>query len=754
MKKRLAGILLCAALLLSAIPGVGAFSDVKEGETAVAAAALYGMGVVSGTPEGNFLPDDTLTRAQVCVMVTNMMGLSGQVNTYARKTLFADVPSGAWYNGYVNLAYAKGVINGYGNGNFGPDDVISYGQVVTILLRMLGYTTKEIGSVWPGDYTAYAAQLGLSEGLSLKDNDPVTRGQAAILFYRALKTNTNGSNRAYYNTISGLSSSVQAIVLDTDASYGGRSGMLMVYESANGINYYDQARPQSKELEGSLGQLLFDASGKVMGFLPDSASREDLTIASATASILRDTAGRSLRIPSDTTVIADGQRYTYHNGGYLRLEAHKGSTVRVFYDEDGSVLCLYLSGGADVTAEATVATGDDLLGEFEAALGLAGKSYSITKNGAAATADSLSAYDVAYYDASSATLRVSDYRVEGYLTAASPSVVAAQTITVSGATLEVLECAWESLSQFKRGDEIALLLTDDGKVARVYKASKISTEMIGVLDTQGKSVTLIGSGITLSAAEMDYPASAPGALVKVEVGGKDKLRCTRLSSENLKLNPAEGTLGGYPVAGHCAVYESVEGGYVYDLSGNRGSAETGLGALAGQEELKVSYYHRNAAGEVDIIVVDDVTGNLYTYGQITFNTAVGANDDRTASVVNASGAGQKYICTQNVKEDSYVGVALGTGMSGSARIVKVLLLNALTGVEKDAFFRANDSWQVTVDGEIYPIDEQVQIHLPGLDSWMSGEDGLMTALAEGYTLTLYADRSAAEGGQIRLVKAK
>ena len=78
---------------------------------ATAAAVLQGLGIVSGTSSTTFEPDGTLTRAELCTMAVNAMGLSGQVSTYSRRTLFSDVPASAWYNGYVNLAANEGIIS-------------------------------------------------------------------------------------------------------------------------------------------------------------------------------------------------------------------------------------------------------------------------------------------------------------------------------------------------------------------------------------------------------------------------------------------------------------------------------------------------------------------------------------------------------------------------------------------------------------------------------------------------------------------
>lgn len=758
MKKRLAGMLLCAALLLSTAPwaGAAAFDDISDAQTAVAAAALQGLGVVSGTPEGDFLPDSTLTRAQVCVMAVNMMGLSGQVNTYARKTLFTDVPSTAWYNGYVNLAYREGIINGYGNGKFGPDDIITYGQLSTILLRMLDYTTQEIGSVWPMDYTAFAAQLGLSDGLKLGDNAAVSRGQAAVLFYRTLKTKTKGTDREFYRTIGDLNTTQEAILLDTDATYGGQNGLVMAYSLDGDMLYYHQSRTQNAALQGSLGQLLFDAAGKVMGFVPESNAWEDITIASATASAVKDASGRSLRVSSGVPVIVDGETYTYHNGGHIQINAKQGKTLRVFYGEDGSILCLYLAGETSGATEAVVADSANAIEEFESDLKLSGETYSITKNGAPADENSLSQYDVAYYDAASDTLRVSDYRVEGYLTAASPSVAAAETITVSGAQLEVLECAWDTLGEFELGDKLTVLLTDDNKVAAVRRSSKLDTEMIGVLDTQGKSIAIVGSGVTLTAAEMDYDKGMPGTLVRVKAQDEDTLTCSKITSDSLTLNVRDRRLGSYELADSCAIYEWA-GGYVYDLVGNRGEASYGLDAIDWTDELSsssVSYYHLNGAGEVDILLLEDVTGNLYTYGEVTTYTGrEGLDDNDAAAVTNASGTSEKYLCTIQVKDGSYVGLAIGKGLDDRGQVKKICALEKLTGVDSAAFFREDGIWYVAVDEDHYPVSDDVQVHLTAADSWLSGEDGLMSALADSYTLTLYADRTADEGGQIRIAAA-
>lgn len=156
-------------------------------------------------------------------------------------------------------------------------------------------------------------------------------------------------------------------------------------------------------------------------------------------------------------------------------------SLRLYQDDTGTIRYLCLSGGTSGSSQAAVANTSSAASSLAQALGISGQTYSITKNGAAADSDDLAEYDVAYYDRTTNTLRVSDYKVTGYITKGEPNVSAASTLTVSGHTFDVLECAWSSLEKCRVGSSVTLLLMDDGKVAEVRPSNEVRTEMIGVL---------------------------------------------------------------------------------------------------------------------------------------------------------------------------------------------------------------------------------------------------------------------------------
>lgn len=767
MKKRILTLLLCLALCPALLPARAgaAFTDIEDETTALAAAALQGLGVISGTGGDAFDPDTVLTRAQLCTMAVNALGLDGQVSAHARKTLFSDVASSSWYNGYINLAYSQGLVNGYGDGTFGPDDPVTYGQTASILLRMLEYTSSEIGSVWPLDYTAFADNLDLSEGLSLDAYDTVTRGEAAVLLYRTLKASVNGGDTPLYETLSGVASTQEAILLDADSSYGSSDGLLMAYAlEGEGVTYYTQENSQSDGLEGSLGELLLDSSGRVLGFIPQEGGWEDVTVDSASASGFTGADGVSRRASSDTVVVSAGTAYPYTTTGYLQLDAWSGKSVRLYYDDAGAILCIYLAGGTVTSSQAAVASSASA-SSIARQLGVSDKSYAVTKNGAAAASSDVAQYDVGYYDAASNTLRVSDYRVSGYLSSAQPNTAAPTTLTVAGCTFDVLESAWDSLEDVSLSGRITMLLTDDLKVAAVYPASTLSAEMVGVLSEDGASVTLADSGVTLTASTMSYSESALGSLVTVSASSASALRCTPVSENaSSSLDLTSGTLGGLELAPACSIYEWAGSGYVYDLEGGQGGASDDFDAIFWTDTVpasSVSYYHTNASGQVDVLLLKNVTGNSYAYGRIRLYTGesginLGSGDmsayNTAAVLTNAEGSSQRYLCAISTSSNAYVGISLSGSSSGYTRVSAVRTLSKVSGADEDGFFQSGDDWYLEVGGTELPVSSQVQIHLTETDTWLSGGDGLAAVLAGDFTLTVYADQDAS-GRQVRIILA-
>jgi len=170
MKTKASVALLLAALILGSLmpvsavvaptrPGIlisprpaaavsgSSFTDIYDRDTAEQAEILRLLGVVEGTGGSRFEPEGTLTRAQFTKMVIALLGESNEVQRFAGYTIFPDVRGSYWAAGYVNYALrgcSVKFISGYPDGRFGPEDPITLGQAVTILMRLLGYTDDAV----------------------------------------------------------------------------------------------------------------------------------------------------------------------------------------------------------------------------------------------------------------------------------------------------------------------------------------------------------------------------------------------------------------------------------------------------------------------------------------------------------------------------------------------------------------------------------------------------------------------------------
>lgn len=157
-------------------PGASAFKDLPPGYWAVAAIeCLTAGGYLKGYDDGTFRPDQPVTRAEFAAMLVHVMGMPDASGTEA----FSDVRPGDWYYGVVSAGLSGGLISGYSDDRFGPDEPVTREQVASMLGRALA--RKE------GQQTAAAQQTEVS--LQFKDTGEISdwaRSAVAMLIGRDL----------------------------------------------------------------------------------------------------------------------------------------------------------------------------------------------------------------------------------------------------------------------------------------------------------------------------------------------------------------------------------------------------------------------------------------------------------------------------------------------------------------------------------------------------------------------------------------
>jgi|GEM_PF-977416 len=184
--KFLALVVALTFLLSMAAPAFAAApADLQQTE----ANRLQTLGIIAGFPDGTLGLDQTITRAQfakvIAIATGNEIIADAMVNS---PTKFSDAKVGVWYTGYVNVASELGYILGYPDGTFKPNQAITNAEVLTILLRALGYDDRLPGS-WPTDYLAKANELGISDDVTFAAKAAALRGDAFIFTSRTLDTN-------------------------------------------------------------------------------------------------------------------------------------------------------------------------------------------------------------------------------------------------------------------------------------------------------------------------------------------------------------------------------------------------------------------------------------------------------------------------------------------------------------------------------------------------------------------------------------
>ena len=138
----------------------------------IASGLTLAMAVTAGAAEG-----DTLTRGEMAKLLVEGAGLTDQVAQYqSQASVFSDVAEDSEYKGYINLAYAQGLISGTGADTFSPDAQTTQVEAAAAIMQYAG-VPEEMLTSWPSDYSTTAARVGLTDGITYSADAAVTEGQ-------------------------------------------------------------------------------------------------------------------------------------------------------------------------------------------------------------------------------------------------------------------------------------------------------------------------------------------------------------------------------------------------------------------------------------------------------------------------------------------------------------------------------------------------------------------------------------------------
>lgn len=746
--KKIISVMLTAVMLIAALP-VMADSGNDEDKMAL----LAELDIMVGDDDGNLRLDDNVSRAEFAKIAVASSRSKNTVASGLKISPFKDVPYWHWSAPYVRAAVSAGIAEGYVDATFKPDDTVSYEEALTMVLKVLGYTNDDFGYSWP------YGQIGLAENLDLTDNvnamqgEALTRRQVANLVYNTLNTKVKDSQSALVS-IFDCNVIENATIISSDKE-DSSLGTDKVFTSAG---EYKKGEYLTDGNVGKEGTMFIKNSKELVAFVPDDGYSENyekyVVYSMLPNAVVGYNNGRfeTIDIPDSTTVYKNQSATTYLSvkngfemGDILYVKRTGGGSIDYVNYQEGS-----LEGPVCVKSS-------DWIASFNT-----NSSTAVMRNGNKVSSSDIQTNDIIYYSADLNMVLAYTDKVTGVYEKATPTKDSPTSVTVSGKeyTVESVEAfnALSSSGSCKYGDTITLLLGRTGSVAGVAGGSASSvtassgSENGFVIEAGKKDFTnadntvyssyyakvVTADGIVNEYATSSNYSSLVCSAVRISFkNSKATLSKLRNGADVYgKVSASKGRIGDTDLA------EDVK---ILDTSGTYSDDTPAYCRIYPQRidgvtlsSSSVLGYSKNSAGEIDELILKDVTGDTYSYGLVTKRDKV-------------TGA---YTIDINGTQNTYM-----TGFTSSATGPHRFKMGS-TGVESMQQLVAHSSniseltrTEALISSQKYLLSNDVVVyHRKDASTYM--KIPLDDAINGNYRLTAYYDKAQTSGGRIRIIIAQ
>lgn len=369
-------------------------------------------------------------------------------------------------------------------------------------------------------------------------------------------------------------------------------------------------------------------------------------------------------------------------------------------------------------------------------------------------------YDVYYYNASLRTVWVYTDRATGTLTDLSPSKTAPTSATVAGVTYSIgsstASYKLSSQGQFSQGDVVTVLLGMDGDIVDVVSAQNSETTYYGVViaSTKAASSSSTSSSSTTSAQAQTQVACSDGTVrtfyhsggaqsvgklvsVTVTQSGTTLSAISRRSLSGT-VNSAGTRFAGYSFA------DNVE---ILDTDGDGGYAHIYPSRLAGYSltDDDVLFYSLDSSGSIDCLILDEATGDTYTYAFVTQASSKTDGSSLSGSYTYLQNGQSHSVSGQQTYSVKVGGARLTFSDNGSLKGMRQLSSVNLTGLTSLTATAGSSKYALAEDVTVLLRDGSQQGYYPTTLSAVNSTD---------YTLVgWYDNQGASAGGRIRILVA-
>jgi hypothetical protein len=178
----------------------GAFLDVYSSHANFDAINfMEAEGIVDGYEDGTYKPNATINRAEFTKILIESKYTDTEIESCIWNDQFSDVGLAAWYAKYICVARNVGIVDGYTDGTYKPENMITFSEAAKIIVNTYGFETTDTGSgIW---YQPFVEALELENAIPITITSvakDITRGEMAEIIYRLLEGITDKESADFF----------------------------------------------------------------------------------------------------------------------------------------------------------------------------------------------------------------------------------------------------------------------------------------------------------------------------------------------------------------------------------------------------------------------------------------------------------------------------------------------------------------------------------------------------------------------------